>query len=351
MKLLTFFFSFLWCWSVLAAESGDHLPIAAYQVKLESGYTQLRAVTGQVVKQHEANLSFEFSGKVHTILFDQGDWVNKGEIIAKQDTQLLEIERLELDAQKAKLKAQLKLAKVEQQRFEKLSKKNHSAAQQLDEVTTQIEVIAAEQSLLDVKLKSVAIRLGKASLTAPFSGLIAQRNVHLGEVASVGQVMFRLLEHNKSQVVLGVPVSLQAYVNDTMVITVSGKQYPAQLLSKGALIDNMSRTLMMRFQLPKGVEVYAGTLARMGISTFTEQPGFWVPLSALTDGVRGTWLVYGVEAGTIVPISVNVHYTDGEYAFVSGALTQYPLIVANGLHKMAANIAVEVVQTLSSRSL
>jgi RND family efflux transporter MFP subunit len=336
---------------VIAAEEKKSLPIAAYTLKMESGYTQKRAVTGKVIKQHEASLGFEFAGKVLSINFDQGDWVDKGQVIATQDTQLLNIEKLQLEAQKAKLFAQLKLAKVEQKRFEKLSKKNYSAAQQLDEVTTQIEVISAEHALLDANLQSVEIRLKKSLLIAPFSGLVAQRNVNLGEIAGPGQTMVTLLEQNKSQVILGVPMSLQHAVNETMTVTVSQAQYRAKLLSRGAQVDDLSRTLMMRFQLPDDARVYAGELTRMVISIFTQQSGFWIPLSALTDGVRGTWQVYGIKDKTINPIAVNVHYTDGEYAYVSGALSEHRSIVANGLHKVAANIRVEVVQTLSSRSL
>ncbi|TMP44755.1 efflux RND transporter periplasmic adaptor subunit [Pseudoalteromonas citrea] len=351
MKLLVLLLNVLWCSYVVAADEKKSLPIAAYTLKLEPGYTQVRAVTGKVIKQHEASLSFEFSGKVQSIHFDQGEWVDTGQVIATQDTQLLEIEKLQLEAEKAKLYAQLKLAKIEQKRFEKLSKKNYSAAQQLDEVTTKIEVITAEHALLDANLQSVAVRLKKAQLVAPFSGLIAQRHVHLGEIASSGQAMVTLLEQNKSQVVLGVPMSLQHAINDTMMVAVSQAQYRVKLLSRGAQVDSVSRTLMMRFELPDDAPVYAGELARMVITTFTEQPGFWIPLSALTDGVRGTWQVYGVKDNTINSIAVNVHYTDGEYAYVSGALSEHPLIVANGLHKVAANITVEVVQTLSSRSL
>lgn len=351
MKLFVLFFGIFLCTNVHGAEDNESLPIAAYMLKSELGYTQLRAVTGQVVKQNEAHLSFEFTGKIQHIFYDQGDWVDKGQVIATQDTQLLAVEKLQLEAQQAKLGAQLKLAKTEQARFQKLSKQNYSAAQQLDEVTSRIEVIYAEQAVLAANLKTVEIRIEKAKLRAPFAGLIGSRAVQLGEVARTGQVMFKLLEQNRSQVVLGVPTSVEQYVNETMTIVVDSKQYQGKLLSRGALIDDQSRTLTMRFQLPEHANVLAGSLARMVISTFTEQAGFWVPLSAITDGVRGTWQVYAIKENTIIPVSVNVHYTDGEYVFVSGALTQNDRIVANGLHKVATNIAVEVVQTLNNRSL
>ena len=38
--------------------------VAAYTLQQEDGYFQTRQLSGQVIKQHDAQLSFEFAGKI-----------------------------------------------------------------------------------------------------------------------------------------------------------------------------------------------------------------------------------------------------------------------------------------------
>lgn len=337
--------------SSMANPLAHTLAVTTYQIKLLNGYKQSRILTGQVFMQQEAELGFEFAGKVTDILVDQGDWVKNGQVMAKQDDRLLNLEKSQMTAQITKVQAQLKLANIELSRLLELSEKHYSAAQQLDELRSRIEVLNADHNLLLAQRDSVTVRIEKTSLFAPFAGIVNARHVAQGEITAPQSRLFSLIKQNSAQVELGVPAHFAQFIQDKTQITILGQQYDATLLSRGGAIDPISRTLSMRFALPEGAPVFSGALAIAYISTFTEKQGTWVPLTALTDGLRGTWLVYSVENGQVVAKTVQVHFTDGSYAYISGQLEGSTLIMANGLHKAAPGVAVEIVSSITNRSL
>ncbi|MBQ4834944.1 efflux RND transporter periplasmic adaptor subunit [Pseudoalteromonas luteoviolacea] len=325
------------------------LPVAAYSVQEATGFYQFRQVTGQVVKHQEAEIGFEFNGVLEALYADQGDVIEKGQLLAKQDTQLLEVEKLEHLANLDKVKAQLTLAQQDSERLLKLSKSNYSAQQQLDQNRSQIAVLNAELQVLKVKIKGIDIRLGKAHLKAPFDGVIASRNVSLGEVVGPGQTALRVLEQGNSEVRIGVPQNLLINIQQTMPISVGGHVYQAEKRSGGTNLDPVSRTVQLRFALPHDAVVFSGQMASMTIAKKQQKKGYWVPISALTNGTRGTWQIYQIEQGHLQPTAVEVLHSDGQYAYIDGDLQNGTEILANGTHKVAAHIKVDIVQSVATR--
>ncbi|TQF67577.1 efflux RND transporter periplasmic adaptor subunit [Pseudoalteromonas luteoviolacea] len=325
------------------------LPVAAYGLQQANGFFQIRQVTGLVVKRQEAEIGFEFNGVVESFFVDQGDAVKRGQVLAKQDTQLLEIEKLELLANLDKIKAQLTLAEQDSDRLLKLSKSNYSAQQQLDQNRSQIAVLQAEQRVLNVKLKGMEVRLDKATLKAPFDGVIAAREISIGEIVGPGQIAIRILEQGNSEVRIGVPQGLLTNIQETMPINIGGRVFKGTKQSGGTNLDPISRTLQLRFSLPNNANVFSGQMAAMTISKRQNKAGFWIPMSALTNGTRGTWQVYEIVSGHLKPTAVELLHSDGQYAYIDGDLRSGASILANGTHKVAANIKVDIVQSIATR--
>lgn len=325
--------------------------VAAYTVQQEAGYYQTRTLSGKVVIQNDAKLSFEFPGKIAQIYFDQGEQVKQGDIIARQNTQLLVIEEQKLQAQKQRIQAQLTFAELEKKRLAELDKKNYSATSALDQVKTNIAVLNAELAAIAASLNEVSIRTEKAHLTAPFNGILGQRFASQGEIVAASTPIVRLIENQHAQVSMGIPLTLQSTIQNSMDIEIAGQNFTAQSISKGASIDPHTQTLTMRFSLPTSAVVYAGQLAKLTVQQYQQQSGFWVPLDALADGVRGTWQVYQIKNKVLKPIIVQLYYAHDGYAFIGAPLHNGAQIVANGMHKLSANISVNVVANQPTKVL
>ena len=346
-----YFFSAFILLTPLVNFAQSSVQVAAYTLKKEPGFHQVRTLSGQVIKQHDAKLSFEFAGKVKHIYFDQGQHVKQGDVIAQLDSQLLDVEIQKLQAQKQRIKAQRDLIKLEINRLATLDKKNYSATSALDQAKTNLAVIDAETAGIAANMNELKIRKQKSQLTAPFTGKLGQRFVSQGETVSAGTAVVRLIENNNTQVVMSVPLVLREAVNDSVEITIADQSYKAQALSKGASINPKTQTLTMRFALPNDAQVYPGQLAKLMLTQFKPQVGFWVPLDALTDGIRGTWQVYQIKSNVLEPIIIQLYYAHDGYAFIAGPLSDGDKVVANGMHKLSANIAVHIVENHNAKAL
>lgn len=334
----------------LSASSAENIVnIEAMTLQQKESYQVERHFSGRIIKQQDAKLAFEFSGKINKVHFDQGDKVTKNTTLISLDTRLLNIEKQKLEANLKRLEAELSLAKLDLKRLEKLKQQNYSAEQNLDQINTQINILQANKSEIQAAISGIELQIEKSHLKAPFDGILGQRFVSTGEIVAPGTPVIRLLKNGHNQIQVGVPQHLQHTIQAHMPVIISGKEYIAKVLSTGAELDPISHTLLMRFSLPDDAPIYAGQVARLKIKQNKQALGYWVPLSALTDGIRGTWNLYHInqQDGTsrLKPIIVEVIYTDGKNAYVSTSLPDKSKIVANGLHKVSTNIAVKIVKT------
>jgi hypothetical protein len=83
-----------------------------------------------------------------------------------------------------------------------------------------------------------------------------------------------------------------------------------------------------------------GTLAYVALGVPVDTAGAWLPDVAVTEGARGTWVVYaavgqGDHEAVLESRSVIVHHARGNELFVSGALRDKDRVVATGLHRLA----------------
>jgi len=92
-------------------------------------------------------------------------------------------------------------------------------------------------------------------------------------------------------------------------------------------------------KLDKG-NSYNGQLVRVTIEQKIKKPGFWLPLNAITDGVRGQWQLF-IASPTgdsnnrfqLQPATVNVLHTSERSAYINGLSLEPHKIVAQGVHR------------------
>lgn len=136
----------------------------------------------EVKATQESYLSMEIPGVVKEIFVAVGDRVTKGNILI----------RLSNDDRKAQLsgiKSQLNFAKKQYERFK-------SATGAVDQNT--LDSYFAQFEKLDAEYKYASLVLEKTVLRAPFSGIIAEKNINIGEAVGAGRVLHLVTEEKKA---------------------------------------------------------------------------------------------------------------------------------------------------------
>lgn len=133
---------------------------------------------GVLLPDEEVDLTFETSGKITGIYFEEGSQVQKGALLAKVNDEPL---RAELK----KLEAQLPLAEARVYRQRTLLEKDAVSQETYQTVITELETLKA-----DIELTKA--RIAQTELRAPFSGIIGLRFVSEGAYASPAVVVAKL---------------------------------------------------------------------------------------------------------------------------------------------------------------
>jgi len=133
---------------------------------------------GILIPDEEVNLSFETSGKITQIYFNEGSTVKKGALLAKVNDEPLQ-------AELKKLNAQLPLAQDRVSRQKTLLEKDAVSQEAFESVTTELEKLRA-----DIEL--VKSRIAQTELRAPFDGIIGLRLVSEGAYVSPTSIISKL---------------------------------------------------------------------------------------------------------------------------------------------------------------
>ncbi|WP_375748828.1 efflux RND transporter periplasmic adaptor subunit [Vibrio sp. HN007] len=328
----------------------EPLAVEVKQASMSDSYNVVREYVGTVQANQKANLGFELSGKVSQIMVDIGEEVQAGQALITLDTQLLKTEQKQLEAQLHEIKAQLKLTDANLARQRSLRKKGFSSEADIDALSSQKESHEANIERIHSSINANQLKQEKSVIKAPYSGIINDRFVSLGDVVSVGAPTLALLSSGNKEAVIGVYKgdAKDIIKKGNFSVSVDDDTFSAALISHPSNIDLNSRNVRLRFSLEGGAEVLDGELARLSYQKTFSETGYWLPNTALIDGIRGTWNIYVISENegqkVVESRSVQVIYSDSHRVYVQGALASGDEVIVTGLHKVVPGQSVKVIQ-------
>ncbi|MEM7624582.1 MAG: efflux RND transporter periplasmic adaptor subunit [Planctomycetota bacterium] len=320
-------------------------------VETAPGYTVTRAFVGRVEARQESDLGFEIPGLVTEVAVDEGDRVAAGQLLAKLDTRLLEARREELRAARDQAQAQLDLADIRLRRIDRAHKKRAATDDELDEAQQTRLAAAADLARTTAAVTSLEVEIEKSVLTAPYDAVVAMKHVDAGRVVSAGTAVLELFEIDRPEVRLGVGGTLidQLAVGQTHDVSVAGRTVTGTvrtiLPSRGRVGRDVDVMLELDITLDK---LRRGDLARVELQRTIDEPGVWLPVQSLTEGVRGLWSVYTIETSTdathgkLRRVDVEILHPETDRIYVRSVLPEGTKVAVGGLHRVAPGMAVRL---------
>lgn len=328
-----------------ADNQGYYQSAALVTIAPEQNYTIAREYLGQVTAKQHTSLSFEYSGKVREIFVDNGDIVSKGELLAQQDTELLNYKTAELQAKIAQSQAQIALNIANLKRINTLISDGYSSKQRLDELTAENQILNAQIKGLNAQIQTIEYQQEKSSLVAPFDGVITQRLISNGEVVRTNYPSFRIMESANNEINVGIPSKIASILTlgQVLQIKINDQHNQAELIAIGQQIDAINRTVQLRLKMLENKENtknFNGQLVRITIQETIEKPGFWLPINAITDGVRGQWQIFIASTSTelnnnyqLQAATVNILHANELSVYVTGLAMKEHKIISQGVHR------------------
>ena len=173
-----------------APPADSRSPVVVVTVALDS-LTDVLEISGQLEPRAEVLVSAELGGAVEEVLFDKGQRVEKGQLLARVGSDLL-------GAALQEAVADLDAAQVEYERARQLVEREASPEQTL--TTAEANLKRAE-----ARVDSARLRFARAEIFAPVSGVVVRRDIEPGEVVGAGSPIAVLHDASTLRATIGIP--------------------------------------------------------------------------------------------------------------------------------------------------
>lgn len=251
-------------------------------------------INGSLLPDEEVNLSFETSGKITEINFEEGTAVKKGELLAK-------VNDSPLQAQLQKLLAQVKLAENRVYRQNTLLERDAVSKEAYELVKTELATLNADIELIQANIAQTELR-------APFDGIIGLRQVSVGSYASPSTIVARLTKISPLKVEFSVP---ERYASDVKVgaklaFFLSGEQdsFEAKVYARESGIDVATLTLTLRALYPNSDgRILPGRYATVQLDKQVIQDAIAIPSEAIVPEM-GKDKVFLYKSGKAQPVEI-----------------------------------------------
>lgn len=143
--------------------------------------------TGKIVSDHRVSVNTKVSGQITALYFEQGNRVDKGQLLATVEDILPRARRNEAAARLERSKATLEYQKVQFERVAGLIKVESAPSIEYADAKRAISEWMAQVEADQAILASAEKILADCRVVAPIAGVILQRNVEVGDfVAAEG---------------------------------------------------------------------------------------------------------------------------------------------------------------------
>ena len=353
LSALSCFFLLCLSLNVLSAET---VTVDAVLAKGDSSAQHL-ILTGTVEAKQHAKLAPLQAGLVSSIAVEAGDLVEKGQQLMQLDAKLATLQLAQAKANMASSIAKKNEAERLYQEVIELSKKQLVAKTLMAERQSLLEVAKAELIRAQAEIDQQQEIVARHQLKAPFSGVIASRNVNLGEWVSQSTAAFTLVESNALRVKVAIP---QEYLSQlvgksdiaasitpdftTFSPTDNSMTISATLDRIVPVVNNAHRSIDGFIKLPSDSNLMAGISVQVKIALpNSEQAFIWLPKSAIKQHPDGGTSVFTVENNKAKRVLVKVANQDGRKVAVANAAPEQ-LYVLTGIELLKDGDPIQVNQ-------
>ena len=173
------------------AQSAGHLEVAVAEYR---DLPREAVLDGTVEAVQKSTVSPQIQGQITDIFFDVDDVVTKGEILVRvgDTAQLARLAGAEADLEEAR--ARLTEAEDSHQRTRELHERKLVSESDRDRAATELKAARARLDAAKANLRQAREQHEHTLVRAPYSGIVNQRFVEIGEIAQPGQPLMSGLD-------------------------------------------------------------------------------------------------------------------------------------------------------------
>jgi membrane fusion protein, multidrug efflux system len=279
-------------------------------------------IQGRVDAGQSVNASPENMGVVKDVLVHNGQYVNKGQLLATLKSEAV-IED-DIDKGLAELEVQLKFAKLLYDKQQSLWAQEIGTQIQLLSAKNNYEALQKKKESIEVGRKRIGIAKRSFNIVAPISGVVDAVDIKVGQAVSPGMPnLIRIVNSSKLKVLAEVPENYAGQIrsgNDALVVfpdlndtIVTKIAYIAQT------INPMSRTFESEINLSNNGRYRPNMIAKVKIVTYYNSNAFVLPEGVIQKTDQGNFVYVADATGKarLAPVTLGNSY-NSKVEIISG---------------------------------
>ncbi|XOZ32241.1 efflux RND transporter periplasmic adaptor subunit [Halomonadaceae bacterium KBTZ08] len=253
------------------------------QVKRQA-LTETLRLDGMIEAVRESTVSAQTAGTVVELPYDVDDAVDSGELIVRLEDRDEQARVEQARSSLAEARADLTDARQNLDRVKQLHERGAASQQDLDQARNRFDAARARVSRAEGALAEAREQLGYTRVQAPYSGIVTERMVEVGESVSPGQPLMRGLSLEELRVVVSLPQQYAEQVRaerEAVVTLANGARLETGRMTFYPYADPNSHSFRLRLSLADPeARLFPGMLVRVGIPAGRRE-ALWVPESSI----------------------------------------------------------------------
>ena len=172
------------CGEANNAQKGGQAPLVVTQDVTIIDYQPSKSYIGRIEAVEDTNITAQVSGYLEARHFDEGQMVEKGQLLYSIEPSSFEAQVASAKAALAQAKAALKKAELDHERGKNLLPRGSISQSEFDALTATLLGARAELEAANAQLKLAEVNLSYTQIRAPFSGRISDSKVSTGDLLS-----------------------------------------------------------------------------------------------------------------------------------------------------------------------
>lgn len=309
-------------WPGLALGQGGP---AGVTTAIVSNSTMAETVTvfGEVVAGRESAVAARVGGVAAEVPIRVGDRVLQGDMLARLDTELLEIELAQAEAQLAISQAGLSVSEARLDRSEKAFRRAETLRQNSTIAEAQLEERASDfaeargsqqeaQARIQASrnaLEQARYQLDNALVRAPFDAVVLNVATEVGQFIAAGSQVATLIDTSALEIEANVPARYVSALRENQSVTAITDIGDVVTLTLRAILPTefaATRTRPVRFErADMDTTIAVGQTVTLDVPVSAPRDVLVVPKDALVQA-QGGWSVFVHEDGKAMPRTVEI---------------------------------------------
>ncbi len=287
-------------------------------------------LVGSVAANESATIRPEIAGLVRTIHFEEGQAVQKGQLLVK-------IDDAELRAQFAQSEARFQLAELNLKRAERLGESQSNSVADVDRARSEFASAKSE-------LELIRVRLERSEVRAPFDGVLGARTLSPGDYVTSQSIITSIDDLSRLKIDFQVPERFTGKVKPGTTFKVrsaalpTGAELNGEVYFVAAVVDRATRSSEVKgFVNVTGAGLKPGMFTNIELVLDVRRGILTVPEGAILTTTSGTQLVTikdvdGQATADFVPVRLGLRAKGVvEINPLRGELSESTNVVASGV--------------------